>query len=57
MARGRKKVDDPRNKVLSIRLTATEKELLDTNPFIKDEVVYIIREHINMYNTNKNLKR
>lgn len=51
MVRGRKKQENSLNKVLSIRITKEQKEIINNNNFIKKEIDNLVREHINTYKT------
>lgn len=47
--RGRKKKEDSKTKVLSIRITEQQQELLNKNDWIKKEVLKQVEEYINIY--------
>ncbi|WP_185750652.1 hypothetical protein [Clostridium sp. KNHs214] len=49
MARGRKKVDGAKRKVISIRITLEQKEVLNKNPWIKQELTKYIRDYLQAF--------
>lgn len=46
---GRKKSKDSFNNSVTFKVTAAQKEILDKNRWIKDEIKNIIREHLDLY--------
>lgn len=50
---GRKKSKDSFNNSVTFKVTAAQKEILDKNRWIKDEIKNIIREYINLYIKNQ----
>lgn len=46
---GRKKIENAKNKVISIRITSQEKDLLKNNPMIKREIDKLVRNYIKVY--------
>jgi hypothetical protein len=47
--RGRKKKEDSKTKVLSIRITEEQHELLSKNEWLKKEILKQLEEHLNVY--------
>lgn len=46
---GRKKIENAKDKVISIRITSKEKELLKNNPMIKKDIDKLVRNYIKVY--------
>lgn len=49
MARGRKKVDGAKRKVISIRITLEQKEVLDKNPWLRLELNKYVRDYLQAF--------
>lgn len=49
MSRGRKKKDGAKRKVISIRITEKQNEVLNKNPWIKQELNKYIRDYLQTF--------
>ncbi|MCD3211839.1 hypothetical protein G8T71_10785 [Clostridium botulinum C/D] len=49
MPRGRKKIENPLQEVISIRITKAQKELLNNNRWIKKDIDKLVRDYLNVY--------
>lgn len=49
MTRGRKETNNSYNELLAIRITKSQKELLERNTWIKEEIIKQVREYMNVY--------
>ncbi|MCD3223822.1 hypothetical protein [Clostridium botulinum] len=49
MPRGRKKKENSLEEVISIRITKAQKELLNRNKDIKEDINKIVRDYLNVY--------
>ncbi|GEQ23281.1 hypothetical protein CBU02nite_37870 [Clostridium butyricum] len=47
--RGRKKKENSKNKVISIRLTDEQHEIIKKNEWIKKEIIKQVEEYLNIY--------
>lgn len=46
---GRKKIENAKNQVISIRITTEEKTLLKNNPMLKKDIDKLVRNYIKVY--------
>lgn len=47
--RGRKEAYNSYSELFAVRITKNQKEILDKNQWIKEEVIELVRNHINIY--------
>lgn len=49
MSRGRKKIDNAKNEVISIRITKKQKEVLNKNAWLKLELNKYVRDYLQAF--------
>lgn len=49
MSRGRKKIDNAKNEVISIRITEEQKKILNKNLWIKQELNKYVRDYLQAF--------
>lgn len=53
MSRGRKKIEGANNEVFSMRISKSQKEVLEKNKFIKNDIVNYVRNYLSSYVMDK----
>ncbi|WP_373899730.1 hypothetical protein ACER0A_014455 (plasmid) [Haloimpatiens sp. FM7315] len=49
MSRGRKKINNAKKEVISVRITSEQKEVLDKNPWLRLELNKYVRDYLQAF--------
>jgi len=54
---GRKKTEDAYRETLSIKLTSSQKDVIEKNKWIREEVIKNVRDYINYYLDDSSVRK